>query len=219
MDGVRMDGPHSSTEGREAPAFFARSWAVLGPLLDRLGLATSRRRLVQGAAGVVVEVGAGDGVTFAYYPSTVTRVVAVEPDPDLRARADGTARRASVPVDVVDAVADALPVEDGAADAVVFSLVLCSVPDVAAALAEARRVLRPDGELRILEHVRAPGRLGRVADRIAPVWGRVGGGCRPHQDTRRLLAEAGFAVDGLLTRPFPPVVPIMPMLVGRARPR
>lgn len=118
---------------------FSRSWvAVLSPLLERLGLAEPRRRLVAGLRGTVVEVGAGTGVSFAHYPPEVTRVVAVEPDPLLRAHALRRAGRAAVSVEVVDGDAEALPLVDRGTDAVVFGLVLCTVPDVAAALAEAR---------------------------------------------------------------------------------
>ena len=202
----------------EAPVF-SRSWVtVLSPLLERVGLADSRRRLVAGLRGTVVEVGAGTGVTFEHYPPEVTRVVAVEPDPLLRAHAGRRAARAAVPVEVVAGVAEALPLGDGEADAVVYGLVLCTVPDVPAALSEARRVLAKGGELRLLEHVRAPGALGRAADRIAPLWGHFGGGCRPNQDTETLVAVAGFDTGNLRTRPFPPLVPVMPMMTGSARP-
>lgn len=202
---------------RSDVSLFARGWVVASPVLERVGLGRSRRRLVEGLSGTVVEVGAGSGVTFEHYPPEVTRVVAVEPDPHLRAYARRHARGAAVPVEVVDTVAESLPLADGEADAVVFGLVLCTVPDVPAALTEARRVLAPHGELRLLEHVRADGRLGRVADRIAPVWSRLGGGCHPNRDTARHVAEAGFDVSDLRTRPFPPVVPLTPMLTGRAR--
>ncbi|MFI8590020.1 MULTISPECIES: class I SAM-dependent methyltransferase [Dietzia] len=204
---------------RKDASLFARVWVVASPVLERIGLAQSRRRLVDGLSGTVVEVGAGSGVTFEHYPPEVTRVVAVEPDPHLRAYARRHAQRAAVDVEVVDTVAEALPLADGEADAVVFGLVLCTVPDVPAALAEARRVLAPHGELRLLEHVRADGRLGRVADRIEPVWSRLGGGCHPNRDTARHVAEAGFDVSGLQARPFPPVVPLTPMLSGSARRR
>lgn len=226
---------------RDNASFFARGWVVASPTLERFGLVRARRRLVAGLSGTVVEVGAGSGVTFEHYPPEVTRVVAVEPDPHLRAHARRRAARvvgegARMSIEVVDSVAEVLPLADGDADAVVFGLVLCTVPDVPGALAEARRVLRrgpqdrpgahdrpgaedrPAGEIRVLEHVRAPGRLGRFADRIAPVWGHVGGGCRPNQGTEALLAEAGFDVAALQTRPFPPVVPLMPMLSGASRP-
>lgn len=202
---------------RTGNAVFARVWVVASPLLEWAGVGASRRRLVAGLHGTVVEVGAGSGVTFQHYPPAVTRVVAVEPDPHLREHARRCAERAPVPIEVVDGVAESLPLADGEADAVVCGLVLCTVPDVPAALAEARRVLAPAGELRVLEHVRAPGVLGRVADRITPVWSRMGGGCRPNRDTARALTEAGFDVSGLTTRPFPPVLPLTPLLRGSAR--
>ena len=210
-----MKASHDRTD----VSLFARVWVMASPVLERVGLATSRRRLVSGLSGTVVEVGAGSGVTFEHYPPEVARVVAVEPDPHLRAHARRYAARARVHVDVVDAVAEALPLADGEADAVVFGLVLCTVPDVPAALAEARRVLAPGGELRLLEHVRAEGRLGRLADRIAPVWSRLGGGCHPNRDTGQTLSEAGFDVSGLRTRSFPPVLPLTPILSGSARRR
>ena len=108
----------------------------------------TRRRLVAGLAGRVVEVGAGNGRMFAHYPGSVAEVVAVEPDDTLRALAERAAAHAPVPVRVVDGDADHLPLPDAAADAVVTSLVLCSVPDQASALAEILRVLRRGGELR-----------------------------------------------------------------------
>ena len=208
-----------SRSPRTDVSLFARGWVAASPVLERYGLGPSRRRLVEGLRGTVVEVGAGSGVTFEHYPPEVARVVAVEPDPHLRAHAERCATVAPVPVRVVDTVAETLPLADGEADAIVFGLVLCTVPDVPAALAEARRVLAPGGELRILEHVRPAGRLGAFADRVAPLWSRCGGGCRPNQDTARLLGEAGFDVEGLRLRPFPPVVPVMPMLLGAARVR
>lgn len=210
--------PSGDAAGFDDDPLFARGWVLASPVLERFGLARARRRLVAGLSGTVVEVGAGSGVTFGHYPPEVSRVVAVEPDGHLRDHARRRAAEAPVPVEVVDSVAEALPLADGEADAVVFGLVLCTVPDVPAALAEARRVLTPNGQLRLLEHVRADGMLGRVADRSAPIWGHVGGGCRPNQDTEALVAEAGFDVAGLRTRPFPPVVPIMPMLTGASRP-
>lgn len=220
----RPDAASTGAAGFEGDPFFARGWVLTSPMLERFGLTRSRRRLVDGRSGTVVEVGAGSGATFEHYPPEVTRVVAVEPDRHLREhsrhRADRLAEASGsgTSIEVVDGVAEALPVGDGEADAVVFGLVLCTVSDVPAALAEARRVLAPGGQVRLLEHVRADGLPGRIADRIAPVWGRIGGGCRPNQDTEALIAASGFDVSGLRTRPFPPVLPFMPMLSGTSRP-
>lgn len=111
-------------------------------------LATHRRSLLAGLSGQVLELGAGNGLNFAHYPVEVTRVLAVEPEPHLRALAIDSAAKAAVPVEVVDGVADRLPAGESSIDAAVASLVLCSVPDQASALDEIRRVLRPGGQLR-----------------------------------------------------------------------
>ena len=144
----------SDTEFKPHP-FFARMWLRLSPRGERRGVAEHRSELLAGLSGRVVEVGCGNGLNFAHYPSEVDEVLAVEPEPTLRAAAADAAARAPVPVRVVESVADRLPADDESCDAAVASLVLCSVPDQAAALAEIRRVLRAGGELRFYEHVQA----------------------------------------------------------------
>jgi ubiquinone/menaquinone biosynthesis C-methylase UbiE len=114
-----------------------------------------RRETLAGLSGRVLELGAGNGRNFAFYPPEVSEVVAVEPEPYMRERAHEAAAQATARVEVVDAVADALPFPDAGFDAAVASLVLCSVPDQPTALAELRRVIRPGGELRFYEHVHA----------------------------------------------------------------
>ncbi len=116
----------------------------------------------------MIEVGAGNGLNFSLYPEAVEKVLAVEPEPLLRKAAVEEARSASVEIEVVDGVASALPAEDASQDAAIASLVLCSVPDQAKALAEMRRVLKPGGELRFYEHV--------VAHKSASRWPAAGGG-------------------------------------------
>jgi ubiquinone/menaquinone biosynthesis C-methylase UbiE len=182
---------------------FARLYSrVVVPAMAKKGVVDLRRRTLAGLAGTVVEVGAGDGANFALYPDEVERIVAVEPEPFLRERASG---HADERVELRDALAEKLPVRDGEADAVVFTLVLCSV-DQDAALAEARRVLRPGGELRFLEHVQAhePGavrKLQRVLD--ATVWPRLFGGCHTGRDTARAIEEAGFTLTEIERFSFP----------------
>lgn len=201
---------------------FARVYARVADAMDEHGGAELRDRLVDGLAGTVIEVGAGDGRNFAHYPAAVDRVIAVEPEPTLRHRAERAAAAAPVEVLVVDGVDEALPCDDDSVDAVVFSLVLCSVPDQGRALAEARRVLRPDGQLRVFEHVRADGVAARVQDLLdRTVWPRFTAGCHTGRDTGAAIRAAGFMFDELDEFAFPDSwlpSPTSRHLLGRARP-
>lgn len=173
------------------------------PAMARAGGEDLRRRALVGLVGTVVEVGAGDGANLRHYPDSVDRIVAVEPEPYLRERASAHAEER---VQLRDAEATALPLADGEADAVVFSLVLCSV-DQTRALAEARRVLAPGGELRFLEHVRSPqpGVLRRLQQGLdASVWPLLFGGCHCARDTETAIAEAGFRILEIERFSFPP---------------
>lgn len=169
----------------------------------------------------MIEVGAGNGLNFAHYPETVAEVVAVEPEPYLRRLAEGAAAKAAVPVQVVDGVAEELPAEDSSFDAGVVSLVLCSVADPRRALAELHRALRPGGELRFYEHVRADeSRLARVQRALDAVWPRVAGGCHASRDTPRAIEEAGFVVERVRRFRFQPCLlawPLSPHVLGVAR--
>ena len=177
--------------------------------IDRAGAAEHRRRLVEGAGGEVLEIGAGTGKNLPLYRAA-TRVVALEPDSAMRARAHQAAREARVPVEVVEGDAMAVPFLDASFDTVVFSLVLCTVPDPEQALTEARRVLRPGGTVRFYEHVRASDpRLARWQDRLELPWRWVGRGCRPNRDTPAAVADAGFSVVSLEEFDFP----AMPLIV------
>ena len=181
-----------------------------------------RRRLLADLSGEVIEVGAGSGTNFALYPAGVTRVVAVEPEAYLREEAAQAAASAPVPVEVVEAVAEELPFPDGAFDAAVVSLVLCSVPDQAAALGEARRVIRIGGELRFYEHVlarRQPLRAILLGLDRSTVWPRVAGGCHPARETDRAIEEAGFVIEQCDRFGFAPsrIEPRIPHILGVAR--
>jgi ubiquinone/menaquinone biosynthesis C-methylase UbiE len=178
--------------------FFARMYERISAEAEQRGTAEYRVRMLAGLTGRVIEVGAGNGLNFAHYPDTVTEVIAVEPENLLRALAEKAAERAPVPVRVVTGHADALPADNATIDAAVASLVLCSVPDMASALAEIRRVLRPDGELRFFEHVRtATPLLGLLQDAITPLWSRAAGGCHPNRDTTAAIRAAGFRIEQL----------------------
>ncbi len=166
--------------------------------MDARGAAEHRRRLVEAAHGAVVEIGAGYGATFPHYPPAVTSVLALEPDPTLRALALAAAGTAPVPVTVQDGVAESLPAADASVDVIVSSLVLCSVADQASVLAEAFRVLRPGGMLLFYEHVRsAHPVLAAAEDLLTPLWRRVAGGCHPNRDTAAAIGASGFTVEAL----------------------
>jgi len=182
--------------GRKDRPLFARWYAKVSPGMDAGGMNEYRERALAGLAGSVIEVGAGNGLNFAHYPAAVTRVLAVEPDRYLRRIAERHAAQAPVPVTIQDGLAERLPAADGAFDAAVITLVLCSVTDQRAALAEVHRVVRPGGELRFVEHVGADGpglrRVQRVLD--ATLWPPLSGGCHTGRDTLAAIGRAGFTV-------------------------
>jgi ubiquinone/menaquinone biosynthesis C-methylase UbiE len=164
--------------------------------MDAGGMAEYRQRVLAGLTGSVIEVGAGNGLNFSHYPPGVTRVLAIEPAPYLRSIAAQKAGNPGGVIKVQDGVAERLPADDGAFDAAVATLVLCSVADQRAVLREIHRVVRPGGQFRFMEHVRAdtPGlrRAQRMLD--ATVWPPLGGGCHVSRDTLATIAGAGFTV-------------------------
>ncbi len=184
-------------------------------------LGPHRERLLVGLGGRVLEVGAGNGMNFSHYPPSVKEVVALEPEPYLRTKAIEAAARARVPVRVLDGVAAPLPFGPATFDAAVASLVLCTVPDPAGALAELQRVVKRDGELRFLEHVRAPGPLKAGVQKLldcSRVWPLLGGGCHCARDTTATIASAGFRIHELETLVFSPSWDITnPHVRGAAR--
>lgn len=193
------------TKQQVSHPLFARFYVRISTSMDAAGVSRHREQLLAGLTGSVLEVGAGNGLNFSHYPKTVTSVLAVEPEPRLRALAEASARQASVPITLVDGTAERLPAGDATFDAAVASLVLCSVPDLTVALGELRRVLRPGGELRFMEHVAAQSaahlRLQRMAD--ATFWPACFGGCHTGRDTVAAITAAGFTVTELTRYKFP----------------
>lgn len=160
-------------------------------VLERTGLAPWRRWLVDGAGGRTLDVGCGTGRGLTLYRPEV-RVIGLDPAWDSL----GRARRRAPGVPLVQGSAEALPFRDGTFDTVVASLVFCSVPEPARGLAEVKRVLRPDGRLRMLEHVRSR-RSWKAAfqDRVQPLWTWLSGGCHPNRETERAVEDAGFVIE------------------------
>jgi SAM-dependent methyltransferase len=214
-----------STSGAELHRpWFARVLAWSSKVEGRHGGTEHRRRLLDGLSGRVIEIGAGTGNNFPHYPSTVRHLVAVEPERNLRGLAVESARAAAIPIQVIAAVADRLPLETASVDAAVVAGVLCSVPDARGALAELMRVIRPGGQLRFYEHVQAEHRLPALGQQLlgATVWPRLFGGCHPAKDTAATLRDAGFVLgeedyDRFVFRPPTPFsIPVAPRILGRA---
>jgi ubiquinone/menaquinone biosynthesis C-methylase UbiE len=158
-----------------------------------------RRDLLAQLEGTVVEVGAGTGANLDLYPAAVDRVVLTEPDRHMRTILEQKVATRPAPPDLtaVDAPADALPLDDGEADAVVVTLVLCSVPDPESALEEFLRVLRPGGRLAYIEHVSAFDSPKRATwqRRLEPIWKRVAGNCHLTRRTEQAILDAGFETE------------------------
>jgi protein-L-isoaspartate O-methyltransferase len=205
-------------EGVVDNPFFSRLWIRMSAK-EPEAIRTLRRENLAGLTGRVLEVGAGTGTNFAFYPATVDEVVAVEPEARLVESARKAARDAPVPVtvttDTVEQFASGEPF-----DAVVCSLVLCSVADPDAVLRQLFSMLRPGGEMRYLEHVASTGlrsHVQRLAD--ATVWPRLLGNCHTHRDTERSIVDAGFALEEprrewMLPKWVP--LPVAETAIGRA---
>ena len=165
-----------------------------------------RGELVVGVEGEVVEGGAGPGANLGHYPAEVERLVATEPDPDmvpkLRKRAGGTrwgaaGSDASKGLEIVETEVERMPFANASFDAVVATLVLCSVGDLERSIAEIRRVLKPGGALVYLEHVAAEDRPDRYVwqRRVEPVWKRIAGNCHLTRRTGAAIRSGGFEIE------------------------
>lgn len=156
-------------------------------------IAPYKRSLLQGLTGDVLEIGPGGGPNLRYYAPDV-RWMGIEPNPYMHDYLRETAAEQGLAVDIRLGTAEALPAADESMDAVVSTLVLCSVEDVAQVLTEIRRVLKPGGRFFFIEHVAAPRQTGlrRVQNVVRPLWQMVGDGCHPNRETWRAIEQAGF---------------------------
>lgn len=208
-----MGRVYDATWGR----LFSAGYDRLMKGAEDAGLHEMRRQALASASGRTLDVGAGTGANLDLYPDAVTELVLVEPDPHMlrRLRAKAAGGRAKV----VAAGADRLPFEDSSVDTVAFTLVLCTVPDPAAALAESARVLKPGGRLLFLEHVRSaePG-LARWQDRLETPWRLFGDGCHCNRDTVATIEASPLTVEDVETGEFPKAPPLVrPLVRGSAR--
>jgi ubiquinone/menaquinone biosynthesis C-methylase UbiE len=163
-------------------------------------LAGLRGRVVAEARGQVLEVGIGSGRNLPFYRRDVERVLGVDPSEELLAMARPRTAWTHFPVQLRQAAAEDLPLDDRAIDTVVMTWTLCSVAEPTRVLAEIRRVLRPGGSLLFVEHGRAPEpRLQRWQDRLTPLWRRVAGGCHLNRPIDQLIEKSGLRLTDLET--------------------
>jgi SAM-dependent methyltransferase len=202
--------------------WYASVYAKVIEPSDRKTMGPLRRFAAGEAHGRVLEPGAGTGANLQHYDwAAVESLDLTEPDPYMRAylqkKLDGLPSDVRARIQLNESVAEQLPFPDATFDVAVVTLVLCSVRDTAASIAELRRVLKTDGELRVVEHVAAQGAWGGCQRLIQPVYGWVSGECQLHRDTERLLEEGGFSVQ--VSQRMKLGVPIFPAFAATAKPR
>ena len=173
---------------------FAASYDHLIARIEDAGLRERRRALVRDLEGDVLEIGPGTGLNVPHY-RRARRVVLVERSPHMSARLRARVAAAAVPVELLEGSAEHLPFPDASFDAVVSTLVLCSVDSPQRTLAEVRRVLKPEGRFVVVEHVRGDGARGIAQDALASAHRLLGAGCTPNRRTADTIRAAGFRLE------------------------
>lgn len=175
-----------------------------------------RERVLAQAQGRVLEIGIGSGANLPLYTDRTTDVLGLEPHPKLLKMASRNAGH--VPTELIEGSAETIPLEDSSVDTVVTTWTLCSIPDVTKALAEMRRVLKPDGRLLFVEHGLSPDDgVRKWQNRLTPVWRKIAGGCHLDRPIRPLIENAGFRISRLDTGYMPGPKPMTFMYEGSAR--
>lgn len=182
-------------------------------------LAPYRRRAIAAAEGRVLEVGSGSGLNFPLYGPAVSEVFGLEPSGRLVGMAREPAEAATVPIRLIEASAETIPLDDRSVDTVVTTWTMCTIPDAGAALAEVRRVLKPGGRLLFVEHGLAPDAgVRRWQDILNPAWRRIAGGCNLNRSISGMVEGAGFRLDRLDVGYMRGLKPMSFMYEGSARP-
>jgi ubiquinone/menaquinone biosynthesis C-methylase UbiE len=199
---------------------FARGYDHFVKGTEEAGLRDRRRDLLARATGRTLELGAGTGANLELYPEAVTELVLIEPDDHMRAQLERKVVALDRDPQVLEAGAERLPFGDSSFDTVVATLVLCTIPAPRAALAEVSRVLKPDGRLLFLEHVRADDAgTARWQDRLERPWGWFGRGCHPNRDTVSIINDSALEVAELERDQMPKAPRIVrPLAMGEDRP-
>jgi SAM-dependent methyltransferase len=210
----------SSTAETVHHPFFARIWPAIAAH-ETEQMREFRRANLAGLSGRILEVGAGTGTNFAFYPETVERVVAIEPERRLVGLAREAAAAATVPVEITNRTVESFSADEPF-DAVVCSLVLCSVAEPDSVLRQVLSLLRPGGELRYLEHMASKGLRGRLQQfvDVTTLWPRLAGNCHAHRHTEQSIRAAGFEIDRTRTEQALPAwvpLPVSEFVLGRAR--
>ena len=171
---------------------------LLDTVMQQKQMLPYRERIGAAANGRTLDVGIGSGLSLGFYGERTEQVVGIDPSAELLLFAEERAHKVSVPVELIRASAESLPLDDRSVDTVVSTFTLCSIGDAAIALSEMRRVLKPGGKLLFVEHGRAPDNgVARWQDRLTPLWSRVAGGCRLNRKPDDLILSAGFLIDTL----------------------
>lgn len=204
---------YNATWGR----FFSAMYDRLLAGTEEAGMRERRREVLAQARGRTIDIGAGTGANLELFPDDLEQIVMAEPDPHMIKRLRPKLAGSDLDVELVEAGAESLPFQDASFDTVVFTLVLCTVPDPDAALAEAARILEPDGRLLFIEHVRGDGSLAGWQDRLEGPWKLFADGCRCNRDTVASIEASPLTVEQVEHGELPKSPPLVkPLVWGRA---